>query len=67
MEKSNSFEHATDLFEDSTELQGGFEALAEELGFIETVEMRQLRSALIDAYKCGDEEVIRFLAEQYQE
>ncbi|MBP9813450.1 hypothetical protein H6794_02480 [Candidatus Nomurabacteria bacterium] len=66
MEKSNSFEHATDLFEDSTESRGGFDALAEELGYIETVELRQLRSALIDAYKCGDEEAIRILTEQYQ-
>ncbi len=48
MEKSNSFERATDLFEDSTESQGGFEALAEELGFIETVEIRPSGSFGID-------------------
>ena len=42
------------------------EELAEQLGFIETDELRQIRDATIEASASGREELLRELIEQYQ-
>ncbi|AHB41961.1 hypothetical protein RAAC3_TM7C00001G0088 [Candidatus Saccharibacteria bacterium RAAC3_TM7_1] len=66
MEQGNFPEQLPQSAEQETQSQEGFEALAGKLGFIETAELGQLRSALIEANERGDEEAIRLLTEQYQ-
>ncbi len=66
MEQDNFPEQLPESPEQETQPKEGFEALAEKLGFTETVELSQLRSALVEATERGDEEAIRLLIEQYQ-
>ncbi len=66
MEQGNFPEQLPQSPEQETQPQEGFEALAERLGFAETAELSQLRSALVEASERGDEEVARLLTEQYQ-
>lgn len=66
MEQDNFPERLPQSPEQEAQSQEGFEALAEKLGFTETAELSQLRSALVEANKLGDEEDIRLLIEQYQ-
>lgn len=66
MEQGNFPEQLPQSPEQETQPQEGFEALAERLGFTETAELSQLRSALVEASEREDEEAIRALTEQYQ-
>ena len=66
MEQGKFSEQLSQSPEQEMQSQEGFEALAERLGFTETAELSQLRSALVEASEREDEEAIRLLTEQYQ-
>lgn len=66
MEQDIFSEHLPRWQEKDLQSQDDLEALAEKLGFVETIRLSQIRDALTEAYACGAERAIPFLIEQYQ-